>query len=82
MLSNIQINFLSPTVVPLIEQEKKIIIENKPPKVEAVSPTDTNVGYNSNRQNNNFYYMEQLKVQSSENNNMEPDKGNHIDIRI
>ncbi len=51
-MSNIRINYLSYSLVPLIKNGNTPILENKPFRVEAISQINTDVGYNSNNPNN------------------------------
>ena len=51
-MSNIRINYLSYSLVPLIENGNTPILENKPFRVEAISAINTDVGYNPNNPNN------------------------------
>ncbi len=51
MSSSIKINHISYRVVPLIQNGNSFAIQNKPLKVEPISSTNTNIGYNPNNPN-------------------------------
>lgn len=55
MLSDIEINYLSYRVVPVIGQQPEIILDKKPPIVQAISPISCNKdNYNNRKPNRNL----------------------------